>query len=247
MKNSAKKSFSRIGAYELKASYQRNMLASTIITAIIALAAALFFTSNNSEATPVEPHRTRDSIIVIIPIPPTITYRDREPHPVQPRNDISVGIPTPIPDDELPDDFDERGIATKDDLYALIDGQSVATDIGDGDIVIYEPPGGNEYPDQDSLVIVEIYPKMIYEEAPIYPRLAQTASMEGDVWIKALVDIDGSVAKAVVYKSSDSNIGFDSAAIDAALLCRYSPGIQNGIPVPVWVCYKVEFRLKKEL
>jgi TonB family protein len=244
MKNRTRISFSRIGAYELKASYQRNMLASTIITAVIALMAALFFTSDNSEATPVLTPPKKDTIYVRSFVPPTVKIKRKRIRPAEYHQRAPVGIPVMVPDEELPDNWDEVTIATKEELAQHVDGYFTGQDAGDGNIIVYEPPSGNEYPKIDDFVKVEILPQMIYEESPIYPRLARTASMEADVWIKALVDIDGSVAKAVVYKSSGSNIGFDSAAVDAALLCRYSPGIQNGIPVPVWVCYKVEFRLK---
>jgi len=245
MQNVTNTRFSRIGAYELKASYQRNMLVSTLVTALIAMAAVLFFTSDNSEATPIEPISTMDTIWVSMSLPPPINVVRPSVPTVKRYSDIVDGIPTPVPDDELPDDFDDRGIATKDDRYALVDGQFDASNIGDGDIVIYDPPDNTEYPAISDVQFVEIYPSMVYEEPPVFPRLARTAGMEADVWIKALVDVDGTVVRAVVYKSSKSKIGFDRAAVDAALQCKYSPGIQNGIPVPVWVCYKVEFRLER--
>jgi TonB family protein len=47
-----------------------------------------------------------------------------------------------------------------------------------------------------------------------------------------------------VAKSSGSNVGFDEAAVEAALQCIYKPAIQNGQPVAVWVTYPVEFKLK---
>lgn len=239
-----KTTYNRIGAYELKASYQRNMLMSTLLVATIALLATFYFSSDKSDATPVEPIGTVDTFVVTIP-PSTSIIIDRGDKPRKSSyKDISVGIPFPVPDDELPDDWEDITIATKNDLIDLVNSQFDTPDIGDGDIIIYEPPDDMMYPPMDSVFFVEIQPRMVYEEKPIYPRLAQKAGMEAIVWIKALVDIDGIVVDAVVYKSSGSNIGFDRAAVDAALLCRYSPGIQNGIPVPVWVCYKVEFRLK---
>ncbi|MDF1544608.1 MAG: hypothetical protein P1R58_05850 [bacterium] len=33
----------------------------------------------------------------------------------------------------------------------------------------------------------------------------------------------------------------DDAALDAAFLCIYKPGITNGKPIKVWVTYKVAF------
>ncbi len=237
--------YNRIGAYELKASYQRNMLMSTLLTAIIALLAAFYFTSDKSDATPVEPPPKVDSIVVWLgPQPSVIRAKQNRPSVKSVKQKVLHGRPVPIPDDELSDELEERAMSTRDQFAEFIDSQYDSIGLGNGDFVIYEPPDDDEYIGVNDFQRVEIYPEMIYEEGPVYPRLAKTASMEADVWIKALVDIDGSVVKAVIYKSSGSNIGFDSAAVEAAFLCKYSPGIQNGIPVPVWVCYKVEFRLK---
>lgn len=245
MKKLTKTTFSSIGAYELKANYQRNMLASTLLTAIFALTAAFYFTSDNSEATPVGPPPKADSIIVTLVPQPTIIKTRPEKRRVDAIKEKLLGSrPVPIPDDELADDFEDRAIATRNDLIEFINSRFDSLDIGDGDIVVYEPPDDDPYPKRNEFRYVEIYPEMIYQETPVYPRLARTARMEADVGINALVDVDGTVVRAVVYKSSGSNIGFDSAAVDAALLCKYSPGIQNGIPVPVWVYYKVEFRLR---
>ena len=244
MKNLRKTMYSRIGAYELKANYQRNMLMSTLLIAIITLLAAFYFTSDKSEATPVDPPEKVDSIVVTLVPQPTIIKNRHEKRRVETIKKKLLGSrPVPIPDDEIPEELEDRAIATKDEFIDFINAQYDSLDFGDGDFVIYEQPD-DEYIGVNDFQSVEIYPEMIYEEMPVYPRLAHTASMEADVWIKALVDIDGSVVKALIYKSSDSNIGFDSAAVEAAFLCKYSPGIQNGIPIPVWVCYKVEFRLR---
>lgn len=104
--------------------------------------------------------------------------------------------------------------------------------------------GGPEYPAPDSFVIYELMPEMIYEHQPDYPRIAQTAGLEGVVWIKALVDIDGSVRDAMIFVSSNAKAGFNEEALKAAYKCKYKPGIQSGRPVPVWVSYKVDFVLE---
>jgi TonB family protein len=52
------------------------------------------------------------------------------------------------------------------------------------------------------------------------------------------------VRDALIAKSSGSNVGFDEAAIKAALQRRYRPALQNGRPVAVWVTYKIVFRLE---
>ena len=95
--------------------------------------------------------------------------------------------------------------------------------------------------------MIDIAVEMIYEHKPDYPGLAQRAGLEGIVWIKALVDIDGYVKDALVMKSSGSKAGFDEAALAAAFKNRYRPAVYQNKPIPVWVTYRVEFVLENDL
>ncbi len=66
--------------------------------------------------------------------------------------------------------------------------------------------------------------------------------MQGIVWIKALVDKQGEVRKAMVDKSSGHQL-LDDAALKAAYLNEYKPATQKDKPVAVWVKYQVNFEL----
>ncbi len=113
------------------------------------------------------------------------------------------------------------------------------------EILLSQDPVSEDYlPAPDEFVPVEIYPEMIYYAEPEYPRLARQAGITGTVWVKALVDEEGKVLRAIVAKSSGTAC-LDEAAIEAASKCRYKPGIQNGRPVKVWVTYAVEFILEE--
>ena len=78
----------------------------------------------------------------------------------------------------------------------------------------------------------------------MYPPIAQRAGIQGAVWVKALVDKEGTVRDVVIEKGSDANAGFEEAAIDAAKKTVWKPAIANGQPTAVWVTYKVEFVLR---
>ncbi len=71
---------------------------------------------------------------------------------------------------------------------------SAADDAGD---IIVDIPDEEYLPAPDEFVPVEIYAEMIYEEVPDYPRLAREAGMEAVVWVKALVDKEGNVKRAI--------------------------------------------------
>jgi len=95
-------------------------------------------------------------------------------------------------------------------------------------------------PGIDEFVPVDEPATMIESASPIYPKIARDAGLEGTVWIKALVDWDGNVVDAVVYKSCGLNI-LDQEALKAARRNKFKPAQQDGHPVATWVAYKVEF------
>ncbi len=106
-----------------------------------------------------------------------------------------------------------------------------------------EPVNTSEQmPSPDEFIEVEVYPEMVYQAALEYPLEAKNEGVAGKVWVKALVDKQGSVQKAIVSKSSGSEL-LDQAALKAAVKNMFKPAIQNSKPVAVWVTYPVEFTL----
>ena len=85
-------------------------------------------------------------------------------------------------------------------------------------------------------------PMFKFFSPPMYPRLAEQAGIEGIVWLKGFVNINGKLTDVSVYTSSGTE-ALDDAAIYAAEKCTLIPGRREMRPVPVWVKYKVEFIL----
>lgn len=83
-------------------------------------------------------------------------------------------------------------------------------------------------------------PKKIVDVAPLYPRMAQDAQIQGVVILEAIIGIDGRVDRVRVLRS----IPFlDDAAVAAVKQWRYTPTLLNGTPVPVLMTITVNFRL----
>ena len=234
--------YSPYGAYELKSKYQRNFFFGTLATltfVVLILVIAWAVTNLGKEEVVDAPVVVIKTIAELGP-PPTIAKKPpqvavSQPNVVAPK----VGIPKPVADDEVIDD--DVVLATRDEL-----AQIVAPDVKDitdmsGDDIKIEIE--DDYlPDIKEFTPVEIYPEMIYEETPEYPRLAEQAGIEGRVFVRALVSKDGKVLDAVVEKSSGT-ASLDDAAVKAAYKNRFKPGIQNGRPINCWVTYKVDFIL----
>jgi periplasmic protein TonB len=81
---------------------------------------------------------------------------------------------------------------------------------------------------------------------PEYPRMARQAGIEGDVWVRVLVDRSGSVREALLFKSSGTQ-ALDHAALAAAPHNRFEPSLKDGEPIPTWITYRVSFSLERHV
>jgi protein TonB len=81
-------------------------------------------------------------------------------------------------------------------------------------------------------------PIRIKDVNPIYPAIAQSARVQGDVVIEATIDEEGKVADARVVKSVPL---LDQAALDAVKQWEYRPSLLNGVPTPVVTTVTVRF------
>ncbi len=81
-------------------------------------------------------------------------------------------------------------------------------------------------------------PVRVKEVAPVYPAIAKSAQVQGDVVIEATIDEAGKVANARVVKSAPL---LDQAALDAVRQWEYQPPLLNGVPTPVIMTVTVKF------
>lgn len=241
--------YSPYGAYELKRSYRRNLgIATGIAIMLFSTVGIVTLTMLDVESPP--PPRVDtieqtfefpNQVSIVAESGPEITIRPTGPPPTEREG----AVPVPVDDDLIPDSA--RQPLLMEDWTAYPDG---AGDTGD-----WHPgsggPGGPgatsvgipEYPPPDSFIPLEIQPQLIDYVTPNYPRLMIEAGIEGTVWVQALIDTDGRVLKAIVARSSGVEL-LDEAAVNASYENTFSPGVQNGVPVRVWVTYRVDFNLR---
>ena len=234
------------GAYELKATYQRNLMfgnlaALLIVTLALAvpyLTTALF--GGTTVVIPLVPKPEPIEIIIINRQQPPI---DKSEHAVK---------PTPSnPDQKMTDNLSVIldslwGDDRKDEMLPTQGELSRA--IGEGDtsgvsfIDTSDLNGSDYFPSDTEFVPTEKIPDFITFVKPDYPQIARLAGLEGTTVVKALVDKSGHVREAKIAKTSGYAV-LDNAAVEAAFRNLYTPGIQNGYPVACWVSYRVEFKL----
>jgi protein TonB len=75
-----------------------------------------------------------------------------------------------------------------------------------------------------------------------YPELARRAGIQGKVYVRVLVGTDGK-PKRYIVEHSDNEL-LTEAAVKAVMSATFTPAIQNGQPIAVWVSIPIDFRLR---
>jgi TonB family protein len=239
------------GAFDLKINYQYNLLRATLIMVAFvgALVGALFMHSALSET------------VVIVTIddpnegwgvePTDFGVEDSGPRLPGVRGVRTVrgdvhGIPVPVSIDV--------NLTTSDGAETSADGNIQVGEIkfggsGDGAGGAVIGDGGSSariLPGVGEFISHEIAPRALEWALPEYPRLARRAGLEGVVWVNVFVDENGEVQDVRIAKSSETNAGFEEAAEGAAWKCKFSPAIQSGRPIAIWVTFSYEFILSAD-
>jgi len=88
-------------------------------------------------------------------------------------------------------------------------------------------------------------PVLIKQVTPVYPPLALRAKASGEVRLRALVGIDGSVEKIQILKVSRTGVGFEKSAENAVRQWRYRPATKKGIKVRMWIPIRIPFQTER--
>jgi len=209
-------------------------------------------------ATPVS--GTTDDLIpieIVSVAPPEVEEVIEEPEPTPPP-------PEPEPEPE-PVDLTDRPIPTEaepdaepeaEPVFGLSDESVVEADDGDLDLDGLAVPIGNtidiapggERPDTVRALEPVPYhltttpPQMTSPPVTVYPEILKDAGITGRVVMELIISVDGRVIEAKVAHTTHNLFG--EAALRAVKECRFSPGKQNGVAVPVRVHIPLRFELK---
>jgi TonB family protein len=99
-------------------------------------------------------------------------------------------------------------------------------------------------PDMDDFILVteEPHPIVPIGELVQYPDSARKAGIEGKVTLTALIEKDGSVSKVVVVRGAVPML--DSEAVRAFRRAKFTPAMDDGKPVRVWMSQSVSFKMQ---
>lgn len=250
------------GAYEMRKKYNRYLERA----ALIAFLLFIFMTAFPKVLVWVWPESEEVSDdLSAIPVqltdlaePPPLEEEAPPPPPVETpppvRAKIEFKVPTPKPDDEVKE---EETIKEMDEL------EDAKADIGTEDVE--GTTGGYDFGDIDGKGVEEVIVKtepeigpsefvlLEKEPAPVnldqlkgligYPPMAKEAEIEGKVIIRVQVDKTGHYVKHIVIK--DPHPILTKAVSDKINMLTFTPGIQAGKPIKVWVTIPFDFKLLK--
>jgi len=150
----------------------------------------------------------------------------------------SIGVPEPVPDFQAT----TATVGTVDQIAE----QLTPVDMdqlrgGAGDSVYIDPDIFNVQSDAPSeITSVQELPIPINTPDPVYPDLARSQGVEGEVRVRALITKEGKVAEVVVV---DGNWVLHESAKAAVMQWTFKPALQQHKPVPVWVEIPLDFSL----
>ena len=131
-------------------------------------------------------------------------------------------------------------VASEDELF---DDDITIEDTELEDFADWEPPDAGGAPSEEFIPYDQApVPRIPLGDLVIYPELAKEAGIEGKVYIKAFINVKGSVVSAKVLKGVP-NTGLDEAAIKAVKKSRWYPARQRDKKVGVWITIPIDFSL----
>jgi TonB family protein len=95
-------------------------------------------------------------------------------------------------------------------------------------------------PSPETFIWTEELPRVSHRVEPVYPDVPRQAGMEGKVWVRIFVGVDGKVKRAEIEGRASI---FDESALSAVRQWGFTPAKANGQPVAVWMRIPVVFTL----
>ena len=249
------------GAYQLRKNYHRSMLRATLIAFLLFSMGitspkvySMFFSDGPKPKVEMDMAFVADLEDIKIPedevIPPPPPPELSKPKPQM--KTIEFKVPEPKPDDlaaaETIHDMDSiekvKNLGMQD-----LDGDTTGIDFDIPEDTAGTGPGVIEIPDPipayDDLVLVEKEPSPInmseIKKLIGYPAMAKEAEIEGRVIVRVLVGKDGNYVDHKMLKAPHPVL--QKAVTNKLELLHFTPGIQAGKPVFVWVTIPFDFRL----
>ena len=253
---------------ELKIPYRKNLKKGLIyaiilhITILAAYGGAYYYSNyvKEQESKNIQQRIINVSMTALEPPPSALDEEEMPPPKLEeittPAKDLEALTPEPVAKERA----DVQTIKTQQQLEEI---KTPVSNVGDtGKFTFSGPVKIEEKKIEEKITKKEInieekektvYQSFEVEKAPevvnleqvrgsmVYPPMAIEAQIEGKVTVKVLVDADGHVIKVGSISGPDV---FRDEVSSKSMQLQFTPGLQNGKPVKVWVSVPFIFRLK---
>jgi len=155
-----------------------------------------------------------------------------------------VVIPIAVKEDEVPEEQPE--IMKQEDLVQAI-VEDYGTDtlaIGEGvELVLGDE---SEIPSFEQFIPFEVAPQPLpdFSPQPAFPEMAQRAGVSGKVTAQVYVDKKGEVKKWRIVQAKPEKLGFEEEVEKILPKWKFTPAIQQGNPVGVWIAIPFNFKVQ---
>ncbi|MCB9231779.1 MAG: energy transducer TonB [Bacteroidia bacterium] len=247
------------GAYMLRKNYNRSLGRALIVgmSLFLLLTVGPWVWQNFLAASGMETDLNKKVVlemtdIVLPPVEDEVTPEMPPDVPPPVISAIAFNVPVPVPDDQVPIDVsinEMDSIKEVDNIDVVdvdgdVDGYNFDEIDGDGlvNVVIEEP---EEDPDPNAWIMVEKEPGPVnmdnIKKLIGYPPAAKEAEIEGKVILRILVGTTGKYERHLVVRNPHPLL---TKAVEAQISnLEFTPGIQAGEPVKVWVTIPFDFHL----
>ncbi len=236
----------KYGSIELKKFVGKNLLRGLMISVLIhsMVVAAPFIASLFQEEIP-----PPSNVFVVDPsilkklkqldpskAPPTIARPKLAPP--------KVVIPIAVKEDEVPEEQPEM-MKQEDIVAAIVEDYGTDTlAIGEGvELVLGDE---SDIPSYEQFIPFEVAPQPLpdFSPQPAFPEMAQRAGVSGKVTAQVYVDKKGEVKKWRIVQAKPEKLGFEEEVEKILPKWKFTPAIQQGNPVGVWIAIPFNFKVQ---
>lgn len=155
-----------------------------------------------------------------------------------------AAIPIPVPQDEVADEAPP--MPSQRELRDALIGEDPLT-IGPGDsVVLRDVDGAETIPDRTIFVAFEVAPQPLpdFSPQPSYPEVAKISGVVGKVVVEVYVDKRGETREWRIASEKPADLGFGDEVLKVIPRWRFTPAIQQGNAIGVWISIPFNFKVK---
>jgi len=236
----------KYGSIELKYLVGRNLLRGLAISLLIhsAVVASPYIATLFKEDIPEPPSQVYDITTALKKLK-QLDPSKAPPKIARPKLALpKVVVPIAVKEDEVPEEQPQM-LKQEEIVETIVEdygSDSLAID-PNADLVITDDGG---IPSYDEFIPFEVPPQPLegYSPQPAFPEMAQRAGVSGKVTAQVYVDKKGEVKKWRIVQAKPADLGFEQEVEKILPKWKFTPAIQQGNPVGVWIAIPFNFKVQ---